>query len=61
MQINNSMQENNKTPSNHGLTDPVLQKVQPQGKPNEAGKLYIDGVVKIHDPNTKEVYLETRA
>lgn len=58
MQINNSMQENKEKPSN---VEPVLQKVQPQGKPNEAGKLYIDGVVKIHDPNTKEVYLETRA
>ena len=30
-------------------------------RPNETGSLQIDGFVKIHDPNTKEVYVEKRA
>lgn len=30
-------------------------------KPNEIGSLHVEGFVKIFDPNTKEVYLESRA
>lgn len=61
MQINNSMQENTNK-QQPGQETPMAQRpAQPQGKLNEFGRLYIDGFVKIHDPNTKEVYLETRA
>ena len=30
-------------------------------KPNETGSVYVESFVKIHDPNTKEVYVEKRA
>jgi len=30
-------------------------------RPNEAGTFYISGVVRIHDPNSKETILETRS
>lgn len=32
----------------------------PPKRPNESGSLRIDSFVKIHDPNTKEVIVETR-
>lgn len=41
--------ENNKIP---------LQKPK---KPNEVNSLHVEGFVKIYDPNTKEIYLESRA
>jgi len=34
---------------------------QPTKKPNESGTLVISGMVKIHDPNSKQVFVETRA
>lgn len=61
MQINNFMQENTNNQQTGQEIRPEHQTVRPSGKPNEFGRLYIDGFVKIHDPNTKEVYLETRA
>lgn len=30
-------------------------------KPNELGAIHVEGFIKIHDPNSKEVYLESRA
>lgn len=30
-------------------------------KPNELGAIHVEGFVKIYDPKTKEVYLESRA
>jgi hypothetical protein len=36
----------------------------PQGtdkRPNDSGKVHVDEFVKIHDPNTKQVYHEGRA
>lgn len=30
-------------------------------RPNDMGRLQIDGFVKIFDPNTKEVFVEKRA
>jgi hypothetical protein len=40
----------------------VDAKVAPTSeKPNEKGKILVDGVVRISDPNTKEVFVEIRA
>ena len=33
----------------------------PAKRPNECGSIAVSGHVKIFDPNTKEVILETRA
>lgn len=44
--------------------EPSVQKaaeVQPPAKPNESGQLYLSSFLRISDPETKEVYLETRA
>ena len=30
-------------------------------KPNETGSIRVEGFVKIHDPKTKEVFVEKRA
>jgi hypothetical protein len=30
-------------------------------KPNETGSISVEGFVKIHDPKTKEVFVEKRA
>jgi len=61
MRINNFMQENTNNKQNNQKTVLAKETTHSQKKPNESGRLYIDGFVKIHDPNTKEVYLETRA
>ena len=34
---------------------------QPESKPNERASFYVSGHIKIFDPETKEVILETRA
>jgi hypothetical protein len=39
----------------------ILTPPQKTKKPNEVNSLHIEGFVKIHDPKTKEVYLESRA
>lgn len=39
---------------------PPQQPAQPTRKPNEAAQFHVDGVVKIFDPNTKEVFVEKR-
>lgn len=31
-----------------------------QKRPNEVGSLHVEGFVKIYDPKTKEVFLESR-
>lgn len=36
----------------------LLQKTK---KPNEVNSLHVEGFVKIYDPNTKEIHLESRA
>jgi hypothetical protein len=33
----------------------------PTKRPNETGSVRIEGFVKIHDPKTKEVFVEKRA
>ena len=37
------------------------QQTKPVRKPNEMGGFDISGVVKIHDPNTNETFVEVRA
>lgn len=41
------------------------QPTQPQAntekRPNDTGKISVEGFVKIFDPNTREVYVEKRA
>jgi len=49
---------NNKVQPVQNAPVPPVKKPQ---RPNETGSLQIDGFVKIHDPNTKEVYVEKRA
>jgi hypothetical protein len=34
---------------------------QPPKKPNETGSIRVEGFVKIHDPKTKETFVEKRA
>ena len=34
--------------------------VSPQARPNETGGFHFEGHIKIHDPNTKEVLVQTR-
>lgn len=43
----------------HGKTSQPSQ--QPTRLPNDAGSLRVEGFVRIADPNTKRVYVETRA
>lgn len=33
----------------------------PERRPNETGSISVEGFVKIHDPNSKEVFVEKRA
>lgn len=47
--INNNMDENQQT------------KVEPEKKPDEKGGIYVEGRIKIFDPETKEVYVNGRA
>jgi hypothetical protein len=43
-------------------TEPVYQAQNPaQKKPNELGSLTVSGFVKIFDPKTQEVFVETRS
>jgi hypothetical protein len=39
---------------------PTPAQVSPK-KPNETGSIRVEGFVKIHDPKTKEVFVEKRA
>jgi len=34
---------------------------QPAKRPNETGAISVEGFVRIHDPKTKEVFVEKRA
>jgi len=36
------------------------QTVSPQARPNETGGFHFEGHIKIHDPNTKEVFVDKR-
>jgi len=36
------------------------QIVSPQARPNETGGFHFEGHIKIHDPNTKEVFVDKR-
>jgi hypothetical protein len=36
------------------------QTVSPQPRPNETGGFHFEGHIKIHDPNTKEVFVDKR-
>jgi len=46
----------------HGKTSPPSPpSPQPTRSPNDAGSLRVEGFVRITDPNTKRVYVETRA
>ena len=52
------MMQENQTPKNE--QKPAEVTVQKQYKPNESGSIAIDGFVRVFDPNTKEVFVETR-
>jgi hypothetical protein len=45
-QKESNMEENQETPQNY---------------PNESAGFHLEGHIKIHDPETKEVFLEERA
>ena len=36
------------------------QDTKPKNVPNDTGTIMVDGCVRIHDPNTKEVFVEIR-
>jgi hypothetical protein len=46
----NNKQENNQNPQN----------LKVESKPNESGGFYFSSFLKITDPNTKEVLVQTR-
>ncbi len=46
--INNNMDEKQPTP-------------QPEKKPDERGGIFVEGRIKIFDPETQEVYVNGRA
>lgn len=50
-----------KTNTNQPITDPVPKTTVPRSAPNENNKIIVQGHVKIHDPNSKQVYFEGRA
>jgi hypothetical protein len=51
------MQENSQ---NQAKPEPQ-KPAQPRSRPNESGIFHVEGFLRITDPNTKQVYLETRA
>jgi hypothetical protein len=55
--VNKIMQDNMTTPSKN-ISDNKQEKPSPA--PNESGIFYIDGSVKIFDPETQEIFVETR-
>jgi hypothetical protein len=40
---------------------PVETPKSPAKRPNETGSISVEGFVRIHDPKTKEVFVEKRA
>ena len=42
-------------------TQPQQPKPQPTARPNERGAIAVSGFLKISDPQTKQVFVETRA
>jgi hypothetical protein len=42
-------------------TKPQQPKPQPATRPNERGTIAVSGFLKISDPNTKQVFVETPA
>ncbi len=55
-ELNSSMNDKS---AQQSKTDPVQK--APQTRPNERAGFMVMGHVKIFDPNTKEVIVETRA
>ena len=39
----------------------IEQPAQPEKRPNDTGKIAVEGFIKIFDPNTKEKFVEQRA
>lgn len=50
------MEQNNNQPSDTNVLQPSMT-----SRPSEAGQVVVQGFVRITDPNTKEVILESRA
>jgi hypothetical protein len=50
-----TMETNTKNTS----SEPSSKEVEKQ--PNDSGKVHVDEFIRIHDPNTKQVYHEGRA
>jgi len=42
-------------------TQPQSPKPQPAARPNERGTIAVSSFLKISDPETKQVFVETRA
>ena len=42
-------------------TQPQQPKPQPAARPNERGTIAVSSLLKISDPQTKQVFVETRA
>lgn len=40
---------------------PQQTAAQPQSRPTDQGSVAVEGFVRIYDPNSQRVYLETRA
>lgn len=56
------MSDQHKTTNNTSRTgDLVTSPVISQTKPNDRAGLMFSGLVKIFDPNTKKVFVETRS
>lgn len=58
MRINNVMQENKTEFREQNVRNQEDQ--SKSGRPQESGSFYVLGFVRIHDPNNKEVFVETR-
>lgn len=55
MQINKTMHENTQT-----RPDAKNPPESSTKSPNESGRLYVHGFLRIFDPKTKQTYVETR-
>lgn len=50
----------NSTEPQRETGDKVQDVEQPPRKPDDRGSVNVDGFVRIFDPNTQQVFLETR-
>lgn len=58
MRINKIMQQNDIKRSEKDVEN--KQDLPGGNRPQESGSFHVSGFVRIHDPNNKEVFVETR-